>query len=149
MFSMRKTLCCGLGVLLFGFTAIADETKATPKKAAAGSDVEHGRYLVEYVAGCPDCHTPRLENGEFDKTRWLKGAMLDFQPIHPIPHWKAASPDITPSGPKWTRWGEAGFVRFLETGAWPDGDKADPPMPAYRLHARDAKAVGDYLKTLK
>jgi hypothetical protein len=41
------------------------------------------------------------------------------------------------------------MVKFLETGAWPDGDKADPPMPEFHLHARDAKAVVDYLKTLQ
>jgi mono/diheme cytochrome c family protein len=138
MYSMRKTLWCGLVVLLFGATAVAAE-----------SNVEYGRYLVENLGGCVDCHTPQLPNGEYDKTHWLKGAMLSFQPIHPIPHWKAASPDITPSGPKWKKWGEAGFVKFLETAAWPDGDKADPPMPPFRLNAHDARAIVDYLKTLK
>lgn len=138
MYTMRKTLCCGAALVLFGFNAMA-----------ADSDVEYGRYLVENLGGCVDCHTPRLENGEFDKTRRLKGAMLDFQPTNTVPHWKAMSPDITPTGPKWKKWGEAGFITFLETGAWPDGDTADPPMPKYLLHERDAKAIVDYLKTLK
>ena len=138
MYSMREMLFRGFVVLFLGFNA-----------TAADNIVEHGRYLVEDVGGCADCHTPRLQTGEFDKTHWLKGAMLDFQPIHPVPHWKAASPDITPTGEKWKKWGEAGFVKFLETGVWPDGDKADPPMPPYKLHAGDARAIVEYLKTLK
>jgi mono/diheme cytochrome c family protein len=122
---------------------------AADTKTAAGSGVEYGRYLVENLGGCVDCHTPMLENGQFDKAHWLKGAMLNFQPTGTVPHWKAMSPDITPSGPKWKKWGEAGFVKFLETAAWPDGDTADPPMPAFHLHASDATAIVDYLKTLK
>ena len=139
MNTMRKTLLFGLVGLLAGSGAWAAE----------GGDIEYGKYLVENLGGCGDCHTPTLANGQLDQTHWLKGAMLVFQPIHPIPHWKAASPDITPAGPKWRKWGEAGFVTFLETGAWPDGDKADPPMPAFHLHARDARAIVAYLKTLK
>jgi hypothetical protein len=131
---------------MFGCAAVGADTKAAPK---TGGDVEYGRYLVENVGLCVDCHTPRLDNGQLDKTRPLKGTMLDFQPVNPVPHWKAMSPDITTSGPKWAKWGAAGFVTFLESGEWPDRDTADPPMPAYHLHARDAQAIVDYLKTLK
>jgi mono/diheme cytochrome c family protein len=144
MFSMRETLCCGAVAILFAFGAMAGDIKPT-----AASDVEYGKYLVENLGGCVDCHTPTLDNGSPDKTQWLKGAMLDFQPTHPIPHWKAMSPDITPNGPKWKKWGEAGFITFLETAKWPDRDTADPPMPAFHLHERDAKAIVAYLKTLK
>jgi len=138
MYSMRKTLFGVFVVLMFAANG-----------RAADGDAAYGKYLAENLGGCVDCHTPMLENGEFDKTHWLKGAMLTFQPIHPIPHWKAASPDITPSGEKWKKWGEAGFVKFLETAQWPDGDKADPPMPPFKLNAHDAKALVAYLKTLK
>jgi len=148
MNSMRKRLFCGfLGSLLGSGAWAAD--KSLSALSTNRSTVQHGRYLVENLGGCGDCHSPTLQNGEPDKTHWLKGAMLVFQPIQPIPHWKAASPDITPTGPKWQKWGEAGFVKFLETGAWPDGDKADPPMPAFHLNSSDARAIVAYLKTLK
>jgi len=30
----------------------------------------------------PDVPHAALENGEYDKEKWLKGAVLDFQPIN-------------------------------------------------------------------
>jgi hypothetical protein len=40
------------------------------------------------------------------------------------------------------------MVKFLTTGSDPDGKKARPPMPAFRLNARDARAAYLYLKSL-
>jgi mono/diheme cytochrome c family protein len=111
--------------------------------------VERGRYLLEEVAKCQDCHTPRGERGEPDKTKWLKGAVLDFQPIQPMPKWHKTAPDLTPAGSLWQRWGEQGLVKFLSTGTGPSGNPADPPMPAYKMKAEDAEALVAYLKTLK
>lgn len=110
--------------------------------------VERGRYLVEEVAKCQDCHTQRLETGELDKTRHLKGAILDFAPLKPVEGWHKTSPDLTPSGKLWARWGEAGLLNFMKTGLGPKGNAADPPMPAYKLSAADAEAVIAYLKSL-
>lgn len=117
--------------------------------AMAESKVEYGRYLVEEVAKCQDCHTPRLENGEFDKSKWLKGAVLDFQPMQPVKGWHKTSPDLTPSGRLWQRWGEAAILKYLQTGLTPKDKPADPPMPAYKLRPKDAQAMVEYLKTLK
>ena len=38
---------------------------------------------------------------------------------------------------------------FGKTGLGPTGNKADPPMPLYKLKHEDAQAVVDYLKTLQ
>ena len=115
-----------------------------------GADsASRGKYLVEEVAKCQDCHTPRSESGELDKTKWLKGATLDFAPIHEVKGWHKTSPDLTGGGPLFTRWKEAGLVKFLETGLGPKGNKADPPMPLYTLSHDDAQAIVDYLKTLQ
>jgi len=47
----------------------------TPADAAADSGalalVARGRYLVESVGACADCHTPRRADGSFDLTRSL------------------------------------------------------------------------------
>jgi hypothetical protein len=40
------------------------------------------------------------------------------------------------------------MVKFLTSGINPDGKKAMPPMPAFRLNAQDARAVFLYLKSL-
>jgi mono/diheme cytochrome c family protein len=118
--------------------------------SAYGADlVERGKYLVEEVGKCQDCHTPRQADGRLDKTQWLKGTVLDFQPINPVPGWHKASPDLTPAGRLWERWGEKGLVVFLTTGKGPTGHAADPPMPTYTLKAEDAEAMVAYLKSLK
>jgi mono/diheme cytochrome c family protein len=118
--------------------------------SAYGADlVERGKYLVEEVGKCQDCHTPRQADGQLDKSQWLKGTVLDFQPIKPVPGWHKASPDLTPSGRLWERWGEKGLVGFLTTGKGPSGHAADPPMPTYTLKTEDAEAMVAYLKSLK
>ena len=111
--------------------------------------VTYGKYLAEEVAKCQDCHTPRTESGELDKTRWMKGATLDIQPTHETKAWHKTSPDITSSGRLFGRWGEKGLLNFLETGVGPSGHAADPPMPAYKLKLDDAAAIVAYLKSLK
>ena len=110
--------------------------------------IERGKYLVESVGVCQDCHTPKLETGELDKSKWMKGATLDIAPLKPIPKWHKTAPDLTPSGTLFKKWGPEGIVKFMETGKNPKGGTADPPMPAYRLSHEDAAAVVEYLKTL-
>jgi mono/diheme cytochrome c family protein len=111
--------------------------------------VARGKYLVEEVGKCQECHTPRTEAGALDTSKWLKGAVLDFQPMHEAKGWHKTSPDLTSSGRLFARWGETGLEKFLETGAGPSGHPADPPMPAYKLRPDDAKAIVAYLKSLK
>jgi mono/diheme cytochrome c family protein len=116
----------------------------------AGQDsLARGRYLAEEVGKCQECHSPRLENGELDKERWMKGAVLDFSPLNPTPNWHKTSPDITGAGSLWKRWGDEAMLKFMMTGLTPKDKKADPPMPAYTLARPDAEAVVAYLKSLK
>jgi mono/diheme cytochrome c family protein len=115
----------------------------------AESKVERGKYIVEDVGACADCHTPRGADGQLDRSKWLKGAVLNFQPIEPIKGWHKTSPDLTPGSRLFLKWGEKGLIHFLETGLGPNGNKADPPMPAYHLTSADAEAVVEYLKSLK
>jgi mono/diheme cytochrome c family protein len=121
----------------------------TPLVHAQDAQTARGRYLVENVALCGDCHTPMLPAGQPDQSRLLKGAALTFQPIHPIPKWNGNSPDLTPQGALWKNWGESGLRKFLRTGRDPSGQPPDPPMPPYRFSAQDAEAVVAYLKTLR
>jgi mono/diheme cytochrome c family protein len=80
----------------------------------------------------------------------MKGRVLAVQPIGEIKGWHKTSPDITPGGRMWTRWGgEAAVIKYLTTGIAPNGKPADPPMPAYKMKPADAEAVVEYLKTIK
>lgn len=114
-----------------------------------GNMVARGRYLLEEVAKCQDCHTPRLPDGRPDRSKWLKGALLDFQPVRPVPAWRALAPDITPAGRLFQKWGDAGMINFLKTGLDPYGNRAGPPMPDYKLMPEDARAIVQYIKSLK
>ena len=137
---MRRSL------LLFSIGLVVVATTMT----AFGQDakIERGKYLVEEVSRCQECHTPKTETGELDKTKWMKGATLVGVPSTPVADWHQKSPDITSTSALWTRWGQDGFSKFLQTAKNPRGGKAGPPMPAYMLKAEDADAMAAYLKSL-
>jgi mono/diheme cytochrome c family protein len=127
---------------------------AMPPRPAAGADakddaalVKRGDYLVNEVARCGDCHTPRDGKGRPDLSRALQGGELAFAPKGNAGEWEGRAPDITGGG-KAGRWGAARMVKFLTTGANGEGEAPDPPMPAYHLTADDARAVTAYLRSL-
>ncbi len=137
MFAMWKHFLLGAVVFCAGAWAADD------------AQIARGRFLVDEIGKCGDCHTPRTETGELDKAQWLKGATLPFQPINPIPDWHKAAPDLTSGSRLFERWKEEGLVKFMMTGLNPRGGKAGPPMPVYKLPKEDAEAIVAYLKTLK
>jgi mono/diheme cytochrome c family protein len=140
-------------IFILGFFSVVGLPDAYGQAAAGQTApaglLERGRYLVEEVGQCHHCHTPKLEDGRFDRTRWLKGAVLDFAPMNPVPDWHKTSPDITGAGRLFERWGDKGMLEYLKTGLTPKGKPAGPPMPAYKLKAEDAEAVVAFLKSLQ
>lgn len=135
-----------LPALLLGYFTITVLSAA----AQNNQQVEYGRYLAVEVAKCLDCHTPQNEKGELDLSKAMKGKVMEYQPIEPIQGWHKTSPDITPSGRLWGRWGgEAALVKYLVTGLTPKGTQAGPPMPTYKMKQADAEAIVEYLKTFK
>lgn len=113
--------------------------------AANAAQIEHGRYLVEQVAMCGDCHTPRKDNGEFDRAQWLQGELIHTKPDHPMPY-AAIAPPIAglPGYPT-----DAAALKFFETGTNAQGKLAMAPMPQFRLNHEDALAVVAYLRSLR
>jgi mono/diheme cytochrome c family protein len=138
--SARRTLAA-MGLVLLASASTGLRAHGSP--AAAPPLIERGRYLVENVGLCADCHTPRTEKGEFDRTRWLVGAALPFAPTVPMP-WVPAAPPIA-GLPSMT---DAQAVTFLKTGRRPDGSLPRPPMPEFRLNDEDAQAVVAYLRSV-
>lgn len=108
--------------------------------------IDRGRYLVNNVAMCVDCHTPKDNYGRPIKSKWLRGATLDFKPIHHVPMWVDKSNRIAGLPKGWTK---KDMIKFLTTGIDPQGRFARPPMPPYRFSRKDAIAVTEYLKSLK
>lgn len=119
-------------------------SRPTAEPTAAAGDAERGRYLVEHVGLCIDCHNPRDEKGEFVRDRWLCGAAIPFAPTVPMP-WAAASPPIAGL----PTLSDAQAVHFLQTGELPGGRTPRPPMPPYRMNERDARDVVAHLRSLR
>jgi hypothetical protein len=120
---------------------VSAQTKAAaPEKG----EVERGRYLVEEVAKCPECHTPRNERGELKADAWLRGASVWIRPVAPIPNWADNAPALA-GFPSFT---EEQGERILEQGTGPQGEELRPPMHIYHMNHADAKAIIAYLKSL-
>lgn len=117
---------------------------AGSKPAASSAKVGHGKYIVESVGMCGDCHTAVNEKGEPIPGKMLKGAALHFKPLDPVPNWADKAPKIA-GLPGWT---EADAVKFLMTGVAYNGLPGRPPMPRYRMNREDAEAVVAYLMSL-
>ena len=107
--------------------------------------ITRGKYIVENVAMCGDCHTPRDAKGSLVMSQLLRGAPLGFRPVVTIPFADFA-PSISGGPPGWTG---AQLVHFLETGERPSHQAPLPSMPSYRLSPGDATAVALYLRSLK
>lgn len=93
---------------------------------------------------CGQCHTPRDNSGQLDRSRWLEGAALWLMPATPIQNWPLKAPRIAgdPAG------SDEDLVKLLTTGVWKQGERLRPPMPQFRMSREDAQAVVAYLKSL-
>ena len=118
---------------------------AQDKAAGGGTAVERGRYIVESVAMCELCHTPRDASGNPDKSRWLMGGPTQLRPAYPSPYWTFIEPRIGGRPPGT----DADFIKLLTTGISRTGMPPNPPMPPFRMTRADAEVVLAYLKTLK
>jgi len=116
----------------------------TNSGAGEKGEVERGRYLVEEVAKCPECHTPRDERGELRADAWLRGAPIWIKPVAPISKWADHAPPLA-GFPSFT---EEQGERILEKGTGPEGEQLRPPMHIYHMNHGDAKAIIAYLKSL-
>src|SRR3974377_326795 len=58
----------------------AQQPGKAAQPAAAGGDVARVAYIVNNVAMCPTCHTPRTAGGQLDRSRWLQGGPVVYWP---------------------------------------------------------------------
>jgi mono/diheme cytochrome c family protein len=119
-----------------------DKTSAPPISTTK-ADVARGKYLVENVAMCGQCHTPRDSSGGLDQTRALEGAPVSLRPPNPDPNWPLTAPRIGGNPPA----SDQDMIKLLTTGIWTDGKPLRFPMMPFRMSPADAKAVVAYLKS--
>lgn len=140
-----------ISVLVF-FPAFLFAAAPAPVQENSGSPSNHGdlvsqgKYIVEDLAMCVECHTPRDENGNLIRDEYLNGAPVPVKaPPYPQINWAVKAPAIA---------GLIGYtddqgVRLLTSGVTRDGRVPNPPMPPFRMSVQDAKAVVAYLKSLQ
>jgi mono/diheme cytochrome c family protein len=106
-------------------------------------EVERGRYLVEAVGHCGECHTPRNALGGPRTDRWLSGAADPARAEGGIPGIDPGSLD----------WSEAEIAELLKSGFTPDfdtvgGSMAEVVRNTARLPDEDRAAIAAYLKAV-
>jgi mono/diheme cytochrome c family protein len=106
------------------------------------SSIERGKYLVEGVAMCGRCHTPRNQMREPERMYWLMGAPIQKQPTYSEPNWAIRAPRIAGSPPGT----HDQFITLMTTGISRTGMPPKPPMPSFRMTTEDAESVLVYLK---
>lgn len=126
-----------------GRDAHGQATAAAAAPAPAGA-VERGRYLVESVGMCGQCHTPRNDHGQLQMDRWLQGGPVPAVTPPGYAKWAYKAPRIA-GLPQHT---DEQFVLLLTTGVNRDGKEPMPPMPPFRMTEADALAIAAYLRSL-
>ena len=142
-----RRLATVLFTCLLLFSSGLTNAQVRSKEQTAGSElIGRGQYIVEHVALCVECHTPRDENGSLKVGEYLKVAPIPVNsPPYPQMKWALKAPAIA-GLPGYT---EEQSIRLLMDGLTRDGRRPDPPMPQFRLNRADAEAVVAYLKSLR
>ncbi len=176
---MKKVLyVLGFAVIAGCSSKGADTTEVANKVATEAELVARGMYLVT-VAGCPDCHSPKVfnEHGmQIDKERFMSGhpegtvlPEIDTKALNPG-HWVLFSGDLTAAVGPWgityaknltpdetgiKGWTSEVFTKAMRTGKHM-GLEAErpimPPMPwenVAKMTDEDLNAVFTYLQSLK
>ena len=106
-----------------------------------------GRYLVDALGHCGECHTPRNWAGVPDRNHYLAGAKDGPE--------GESVPNITPDrGDGLGKWGADELEYFLESGELPNGDYAGSLMTEVidnstsRLTKADRRAMVGYLRSI-
>jgi mono/diheme cytochrome c family protein len=123
----------------------ASLTLESSQPPQAANQVSWGKYLVEEIAKCTECHTPRDQSNLLDRDRWLQGAPIWIRPVVPTPNWA----DMAPALASLSNYTDAQVERVLEKGVGVTNGPIQPPMHIYHMHHADSAAIIAYLRSLK
>ena len=123
-----------------------------PPARAPSSGIERGRYLVDHVSLCGDCHTPRNMIGVPNRSLYLAGAGKKIGLLG------NAVPNITPDKETGIGdWKREDIAELLISGTKPDLDNVQglmyeviqgTPYGYKDMKKEDALAIADYLKSI-
>ena len=125
-----------------GASATRQETGAAAP--ALRGDVDHGRYIVERIAMCGECHSTRNEAGDVIAGTRFRGGHMPAQ----VP-WPADWPVQVPRIAGLPGYSDAEALRLLTSGAIKrNGQQARAPMPRFRMTPQDAADVIAFLRSM-
>jgi mono/diheme cytochrome c family protein len=147
----RWSWLLGIGLACGGGGDRAEQRAGDDDTGAAV--VERGRYLVEHVAGCGDCHSPRRADRSVDRTRWLAGVdcFYDVAPDDPAAGC-ISSRNLTNHETGLKNRSDRAIKDMFMRGVRPDGSALHPFMPyaAFgNMRESDADAIVAYLRTVE
>lgn len=151
MFRSRSITLLSAFMLTTGFAAAQQPTPPAGGAASQGGgarptagNVERGRYIVERVANCGECHSARDSQGNIVEGTKFRGGAMVVTPSFAI-DWPNMFPRIA-GLPGYT---DEQAIRLLTQGAIKrDGTQLRAPMPRFRMTQEDAAAVIAYLRSL-
>jgi len=112
----------------------------------AETQLERGRYLVETLAGCGNCHTPRGPNGPLTDKKFAGGEIIKHEDFTAVV--ANITPDLETGIGRWT---DREIITAIREGRRPDGSLIGPAMPSrsYRhLADEDVEAIVAYLRSV-
>ena len=116
--------------------------------AAAQTPLERGKYLVEGILTCGNCHTPRGPGGVLDANKRHAGGPQVWETAEYRVHPSNITPDNETGIGRWT----AGQIKTaIRDGRRPSGQQLSPQMPYayYKIFApADLDAVVAYMQSL-
>ncbi|SRR6266567_2493724 len=123
----------------------AAATSTVPQVAGISANVEHGRYIVEDIAMCAQCHSPRDEGGNIVESQEFFGA-----PVPVRPPWANNWAILAPRNRGLPGYDDDQAMRLLTEGAiGRDGKQLKPPMPRFRMTKQDAADVIAFMRSLR
>ena len=113
--------------------------------AQPSASVARGKYLMEGIVACGNCHIPRGEQGQPLFEKGLSGGMVFDEPP-----FKAYASNITPDRETGIgKWTDAQLAKAIREGVRPDKSIIGPPMPIefYRnLSDADLASIIAYMR---
>jgi mono/diheme cytochrome c family protein len=125
----------------------SERGEAQPAARAAtentSGDLTRGRYLVEHVAMCIECHSTRDAGGRIIAGREYMGGNIPF-----APPWPNDWASVAPRNAGLVGYSDEQAMRLLTAGAiGREGVRLRPPMPRFQMTPEDAAAVIAYLRS--
>ncbi|WP_093556042.1 cytochrome c [Pseudoduganella namucuonensis] len=116
------------------------EDELTDASRGSSAEWKRGRYLVNTLGHCAECHTPRGALGQMDLSRTLTGNRMA----------RIGATDITPAGLAAAGWTADDLGAFLRTGVAPQGSATGEMFEVVHLSSQhlaraDVKAMTTYL----